>query len=447
MALKRGLPMDEINVCYVMTDFTESNLRFWQSHPTLQPLVDQGVLDFALFDAAQQKEMTLARSGKALSPATVKNPVVVLANYVFDSLPQDILRFEGGDLYETLLTITSSRAESDFSGMSEPELLDHIDIATHDVPASYDYYDDPTWNGILRAYGERLGDTSILFPSGPLTCIRNLMELSHGRMLLLSADKGYNSEQDLIDQSDFYIVVHGGFSFRVNYNALGRYLTSIGGATLEAPTLDTIFLIAGFLAGGDEHDFPETAFAFREAIAGFGPYYFYTLLTTTQKDFPSLSLEHVLALWRLSEWDPMILNAFGRVLLGKAGFVPRPVQREICRAIDGAWENYYPMGEKTDLPFEMARILHEMKYRDEAVAYYQRSLDLFGPQYATLYNMGTCLYELGRFDEALVCFEAALEPDPEDSLMVEWRGRALSALESLTSEADAPRSRDTISQA
>jgi len=429
MALKRGLSVDEINVCYVMTDFTESNLNFWSSHPVLKPFVDRGVLDFALFDAGRQTELTLARSGKVLATGTVKNPIVVIANYVFDSLPQDILRFQEGRLYESLLTITSSRDVSDPGSLSDPEIFDHVDIELHDNRVGFEYYDDPIWNSILRRYGERLGDTSILFPSGPLTCIKNLLELSRGRMLLLSADKGFNSEEDLARHEEFYIVVHGGFSFRVNYDAIGEYFRRQGGAAFKTQPWDTTFLVSGFLSGGVERNFPETASAFRQAIEGFGPYYFYTLLTATQKDLPTLSLEHVLCLWRLSNWDPMILRAFGRVLLGKAEFVSPLVQQEIRRGLDRTWENYFPIGEKTDLPFEMARILHEMKYLEDAARYYARSLDLFGPQYATLYNMGTCLYELGRFDEALGCFDVGLELEPDDNTMQEWRERTMQALE------------------
>ncbi len=38
-------------VTYVMTDFAARTLDFWQTHPSLQPLVAQGLLDFAHFDA------------------------------------------------------------------------------------------------------------------------------------------------------------------------------------------------------------------------------------------------------------------------------------------------------------------------------------------------------------------------------------------------------------
>ena len=42
-------PIDKI--CYVMTDFTESNFAWWSGHPQLKPYFDSGQLDSAIFDA------------------------------------------------------------------------------------------------------------------------------------------------------------------------------------------------------------------------------------------------------------------------------------------------------------------------------------------------------------------------------------------------------------
>ena len=37
-----------------------------------------------------------------LSPESVRNPLVLIANYFFDSIPQDAFHVEGGQLYESL---------------------------------------------------------------------------------------------------------------------------------------------------------------------------------------------------------------------------------------------------------------------------------------------------------------------------------------------------------
>jgi hypothetical protein len=79
---------------YAMTDFTETNVRYWREHPRLRPFVDQGLLDFALLDAEDVGgEVRLVEAGVALRAGDVGNPLVVVANYVLDTVPQDAFRF------------------------------------------------------------------------------------------------------------------------------------------------------------------------------------------------------------------------------------------------------------------------------------------------------------------------------------------------------------------
>ena len=89
-----------------MTDFTQRTVDFWLRHPPLLPLLEAGVMDVAVFDADPPGagpdpgpvELKLQYSGTVLSaksPGTLLNPggglnpVVVVANYVFDTLRQD----------------------------------------------------------------------------------------------------------------------------------------------------------------------------------------------------------------------------------------------------------------------------------------------------------------------------------------------------------------------
>jgi hypothetical protein len=71
-----------VRLRYVMSDFSERTLAYWQQHPFLQPYIEQGVLDFALVDLSQPQDIVLRLSGEVLAG----QPLVVLANYVFDSI-------------------------------------------------------------------------------------------------------------------------------------------------------------------------------------------------------------------------------------------------------------------------------------------------------------------------------------------------------------------------
>jgi hypothetical protein len=79
-------------IVYVMTDFTESNFKFWADHPALKPFVDSGQLDMAIFDAVNDTTIKLSRSGVELTPGSVVNPICIVANYLFDTLCHDVFQ-------------------------------------------------------------------------------------------------------------------------------------------------------------------------------------------------------------------------------------------------------------------------------------------------------------------------------------------------------------------
>ena len=71
---------------YIMTDFTQKNVDFWRSHPSFQPMLERGLIDFALFNAESDVSLHLQVSGAVISADTVTNPIIAICNYVFDTL-------------------------------------------------------------------------------------------------------------------------------------------------------------------------------------------------------------------------------------------------------------------------------------------------------------------------------------------------------------------------
>ena len=71
--------MPEANFCYVMTDFTESNIAFWEQQAVLKQF---SMLDFAQFDCEHPKPIWLRKQKITLNK--LKNPCILLGNYIFD---------------------------------------------------------------------------------------------------------------------------------------------------------------------------------------------------------------------------------------------------------------------------------------------------------------------------------------------------------------------------
>jgi tetratricopeptide (TPR) repeat protein len=411
---------------YVMTDFAERNLACWREHPRLRPLVEAGVLDFALFDSAAPQEMHLQELGTILAPGTVKNPLAVVANYVFDSIPADAFAIRGGRLHESLVTISASDPEP---APADPELFNLLRPSYEHRPTGADYYDDADWNAVLHGYTERLNDTVVLFPVAALNCLRFLRQLAGDRLLLLCGDKGPACEEDLRGAGDPVLTVHGSFSLRVNYPALAEVSRRQGGQVLQTPHHHAHLAVAAFLFGRPPGDWLETRLAFDEAVVQGGPDELYSLKKGVERFYDRLEAKQLLAYLRLSGYDANILlgcSASLRTLLGAAD---ESLKREAQFVLWQVWDTYFPIGEAKDLPFCLGELLAAADYPVDALAYFQHSLQLHGPTANTFYKMAVCRRRLRQFAAAAEHARQALELNPDH-----WRAERL--LREIEAEAD-----------
>ena len=93
-------------VLFMIQDFTDSNITFLRQHQALKRFVESGKLDFAQFDAEKGTELILIEQNIILSPNTIlyfllffifynyRNPMTMVANYLFDTLSFDAFRVQ-----------------------------------------------------------------------------------------------------------------------------------------------------------------------------------------------------------------------------------------------------------------------------------------------------------------------------------------------------------------
>jgi len=419
--------LQEVAVKYVMSDLSQQNLDFWRSHPSLQPFLEQGVLDFASFDVEKDQKLQLLHSGEAIAPETLKNPLIVLANYFFDSIPQDLFYIQGGQLYETRVTLTSPEKEPD---LKDAKLLERLEISYDDRAIAADYYENPDFNQILQQYQHRLAETSLLFPFVGLQCLCNLRHLSSDRLLLLSGDKGYSREEELLGRQKPKLTLHQGcFSLMVNYHAIAQYARNQGGQVLTTAHRHRSVNICAFRLGGSAEGDRETHQAYRDAIEQCSPDDFFALKKGLEPHYNTLTLQQLLAFLRLSGWDFNIFFGCFPRFMSEVAKASETLRREAYRAIYKIWDTYYFMGEQRDLAFHLGMLLYGMDYLPEALDFFQRSRQLHGEDPITLYNLGMCHYRLRQLEEALTCVTKTLELNPNFEAAKEVRIKICSEID------------------
>ncbi|MDA0172115.1 SAM-dependent methyltransferase [Solirubrobacter taibaiensis] len=368
-AFVEALPFALPPIRYLLTDLGERTVRQWASNPALA----DGRFEFARFDVAGEEGLELGR---------VANPLVVIANYVFDSIPADAFAISGGGVQECLVSVEGTDVASMRPVFSRG-------------PARS--YDDPDLDALLEHYRTQLDGTVITLPHVAIGCVRRLRELAGDRLLLLAADKTHSTEASLAQRSEPELSVHGGsFSLMVNFHALAWYAERHGGAALHGGdrhmALDVVALLFGSPPGGHA----ETRLAYTDTLDRFGPEDLSFLAEGIERVAPQLSLAELVALLRLSGWDAFTLLGVAGQLREQAAEADPAAQDGLREALLKTYERHFPVPGEADLPFTIGVLLFELEDYEEAIEFFEASLEQHGPDEATERNIDICESQLRR---------------------------------------------------
>lgn len=375
---------------YLMTDFDGARLPQWRAHPRLRPLIDAGGIDVAKLDVE-----TEALPGDLISGA----PIVVIANYVFDSLPQDCFYVDHGQLHDALVTTSGD------SDALERLTLSYQRGAACDVP-----YGEPLLDAILDGYRRRLEAAVIPFPTSALRCVERLVAAAEHRMLLIAADNGPIREAALRDEPE--MTLHGSFSMPVNFHAIGEAFRALGGAMFATRAEADYLQICAFALDRSSREFPATGAAFEDAIDRHGPDRFYAAKNEFLAAHRDWSLSAILELLQASGWDPTVFLGCSRRLTELAVTAEEPDRARLAGALAQVWDAYFPIGEATDLAFHAGVLAATLRLWPEAERLFRWSIASHGADLSTVVNLAVCEHRQGRSRDARDRLRHVLDASP-----------------------------------
>lgn len=419
-------PLAGLKIKYVMADLAEKNISFWQQQPQLINYVSQGLLDFARFDAENDSELKLLSSGETIGRQYQGNPLIVIGNYIFDTLVTDAFRVSNGQLYQCYLSLDAQTKEGEELPQDAASILASLKYQYEQVPVNEpaDVYTNADWNTLLDRYRSSLPDTGFTLPVGGFRFYENLRKIAHDRLLLLISDKAYTSQSELAGIDDPIPVLHGSFSLTVNFHALGGLCQLNGGKYYSSPERLTMLDHAAILLDAKLPHPYNLLQAFRDFLCGFSPTDFVALKSTLEQAISAPDLETSLRLLRLSNYDPEAFLALAQPFLtsmdaDKVAFY----RAELVEAVGHVEHNCYHIPGEQDVYFELGRAAYRLDMYEQAVAWYLRSVELFGGHKTTYHNIGLTYYYDRQLEKALEYFERALELDNEYEPALEWRAK------------------------
>lgn len=403
--------MHDVKIKYIMSDFTDQNFIYYKQHPSLKPYIENGSLDFATFELESNKPIQLHLAKAMLTSAQLVNPLIVFANYVFDTTSHDAFNIHNKQIKPLHVTIKSLQNNLSQHNVHAAE---NLTITFDAVDADIDY-PDPIIHQLLEYYRQHISHSNILIPTGAFKAISYLKDLANNQLMLISTDKGNSSIESLENLGPPGITFHAStcFSLMVNYHALANYFKLAGGdAFLETSrdrTLETAVCFSGFTLS----TLPETSLAVEHYIDETSPCDYYKIDKHIRETFENCDLDTLAAHLSLSHWNPTIYAIISSRI---ESFIPDydgEALSFLSKNMHKLAANYYYMPKSDIILFQIGLFFHLLKQYDQAIHYYKDALPYGISLFYIHYNLGLCYHAMHDEKQALSHFNTALNINPD----------------------------------
>eukprot|EP00753_Platysulcus_tardus_P019826 PLAT7566.1.p1 GENE.PLAT7566.1~~PLAT7566.1.p1 ORF type:complete len:572 (+),score=191.14 PLAT7566.1:28-1716(+) len=458
-ALQQLIGKDELarmKLLYVLTDAAASNVDAWQAQPQLAELIADNLVDVAVWDPTAQSELHLLCSNRPLDWSA--QPIAVIANYFFDSLPCDALRVLHGSLQKCLVSLSLPYAPVeplpdsvladviaewhfqavDGSCTADAFAKEIVDaLAAEKGGAEAVGGDDglrSCLQQLLAAYAESLSEreATFLLPIDALRVLLRLQRLCSSGLFLLAADKATVRLSELHDGEPCFDV-HGSISFLANFHAMRLWAELAGAAVAQcttdssAPLSVTALCFAAWADGSAAEEPLCIQQQFEEAVEAFGPSDFYRIDRSLL--VPRLELKAAMAFLRLSRWDADMFYKLRGPLFDGVRKSPHGSAMSTLLAGLRTVERHYFLLDGTDVPFELGRLYYSCGRYMQALRCYRMSETMHGSHHATVHNQALCLYHCKQRKLAAAAFRSALRIKADYGPALRWLERVEAELD------------------
>lgn len=415
--LQKDMQMEDVKIVYVMSDVAKANLDYHQTHHALLPFLESGALDLAVYDMGKTAPIKLLRSNIELNQATLVNPLVLFANYVFDTIANDAFYTAEGNLYE--LQVNLSTDTSNLKN-NRPIDLEKVNIDYQPHPIHDAYYKDAALDGVLDLYKKSLRNSCFLLPISSIRALDHLRKLANGRIFMLSSDKSYTEIAAMENLSYPSLSIHGGcFSMMANCHAIGEYFKLSTGDYFAQSTRRGLKTCI-FTSGMTMSELPQTRFEVKQQLEESSPADFFNIYQNMNQVAQFSELGSIASYLQYSKWDPHAYMRIKERVLALINESEPETINFLANNMHKLADNYYFMPNTDCVLFEVGIFFHAIHRYQDALNYYLQAEKFVGEQFGIFYNIALCLHHLERNAEAMAYFSRAYALNPESQETKDW---------------------------
>jgi tetratricopeptide (TPR) repeat protein len=392
---------------YVITDVSRKSVDFCRNNEDFKPYIDNHILDFSNLDIDTDLDFELDILGQKYSESNPDTPLLVIANYAFDCMRQDLFTKQDGKLQEVQVEI---RSRYPHFNQDKPEHLNELRFKYRNIDINLDnYYAESNWNVLLKRYEKDLVEGA-MFPL-PLTGFHFLSHITkiNPQIFLICGDKGIALKEDLgVSSPQNQYTYDGCYSYNINFHALGQLCIEQQGSYIPTNHFNN-FKVNLLSMGIDLDHFKKTKSEYTLLMESGGADEFCYLMSEFEQSSFRFDYKSISSFLRLSNWDPDVYCAIHDRLLELVGSVPYRLFKDLLKDIERVESNIYSLRRDPD-PFNLLGIFYQAcNMTDKAIQMYEKALSLHGERPAPHHNLGVVYEKIGNSDKAIVHFTAAVK--------------------------------------
>ncbi len=416
-----GIALEQFR--YILTDFTQRNLDSWRVHPRFAAYFERGLLDITLLDATAPGPIELQMSGLEIRPAQYAVPLVLVANYLFDSIPQELVYVKDGNCHPVQVAL---HLPSALAAASPAQVLDNLEMQYALQPVDATLAASEAIQNLLAQYATAVDEAFLLIPALGMDCIAYLRSLSRRGVVLLTADKGSQILENVAYAHPPAFATHGSISHNVNYHALLSYCLQSGGLGYFPSHRTTSVNTGCLLFVENAIHYRETIAAVRKSLLDSSPDTYFAVYKSMRNHLEHMEMEDLMAGLRLGMYDSHQLGVYIARIGELLPTLRSDDAADLVEVMHRCWENYYPLAEDRDLATLIGSVCYTLDAYAEALFYFGHSTGIYGGYTGTYYNMAVCHHMLGDAAKAVALLEMVVLHDPGNAeaqaLLAEYVG-------------------------
>jgi tetratricopeptide (TPR) repeat protein len=403
----RPLSDQSINFKYLLTDASESNLNAWKTNTRLKQFYESGLMEYGLLRISENSTIKIGNSDLDINSLSDR-PVIIIANYLFDSIPAEMYGLKNGQLHQILLTLNQKNDDAKSSG------FDNLEPTYHWQTIEKPQTGLDSLDNIINSYKLITSECVAPVPRLGFKFLNHFVERNKP-LLMLASDMAFTDPNQFPAEPP--LIFDSYFAHYTNFHVFRELFKKYKGGMCTQRHHDPDFCTAAFFLPGQDFSmgtqhFFSTFDTAKLQLVEFSPYDAHEMNDLLKQGTTEPTFRQIFSWLRLSRFDPDVAIQCIHPLLEAIHRSDNNLNKQmLCESYLESYALFFPDNNDSSFDYAIAQLLLAIGFNQHALSLLESSINEFGRKPERLYVYALSLIRLKRMAEAKIILEEVLRQE------------------------------------